>query len=326
MGKYRWTLLVLITILLISCYTSGTAINGQPQTPPYAFNGAYARYSVNGTSFTGVLSFNITNVDATAKTFNVSIGYTGPKSSFHGPKSSVSASFSNPRPFPVINQSSLQMLNRGQSAPGGTVKTDVSVSVPAGTFSTDEVTTSNSTMWIEVNSGLVIKETGSLQGFNSTTTMALQSTNIPMVAPTTTSGTSVLTTSGTSTYTATSGTTTYTTTSGTSTYIVTSKVGAYTYTSTSTFTTTLTSAPLTIYLTLTVIAVIVIAIAVVVIFLMVRRRKLRRRISIPPPPTVPEYPSPPPKPAAQVCSTCGNPLTFVQQVNRWYCAYCRKYQ
>lgn len=37
---------------------------------------------------------------------------------------------------------------------------------------------------------------------------------------------------------------------------------------------------------------------------------------------------PPPPPAAgtvQTCPTCGQPLTFVQQYNRWYCYNCKKY-
>jgi predicted lysophospholipase L1 biosynthesis ABC-type transport system permease subunit len=38
-------------------------------------------------------------------------------------------------------------------------------------------------------------------------------------------------------------------------------------------------------------------------------------------------PSPPPPPSAEanVCPTCGQPLTFVQQYNRWYCPNCKKY-
>ena len=42
------------------------------------------------------------------------------------------------------------------------------------------------------------------------------------------------------------------------------------------------------------------------------------RISRPPPP-------PPPVGAVQTCPTCGQPLTFVQQYNRWYCTNCKKY-
>jgi len=36
-------------------------------------------------------------------------------------------------------------------------------------------------------------------------------------------------------------------------------------------------------------------------------------------------PSPPPTGAAQMCPTCGQPLTFIQQYGRWYCPNCKKY-
>jgi hypothetical protein len=36
-------------------------------------------------------------------------------------------------------------------------------------------------------------------------------------------------------------------------------------------------------------------------------------------------PPPPPPSATQMCPTCGQPLTFVQQYNRWYCQNCKKY-
>jgi len=36
-------------------------------------------------------------------------------------------------------------------------------------------------------------------------------------------------------------------------------------------------------------------------------------------------PPPPPTGAVQVCPTCGRPMTFVQQYNRWYCTNCKKY-
>jgi hypothetical protein len=36
-------------------------------------------------------------------------------------------------------------------------------------------------------------------------------------------------------------------------------------------------------------------------------------------------PPPPPGLSAQICPTCGQPLTFVQQYNRWYCQNCKKY-
>jgi hypothetical protein len=36
-------------------------------------------------------------------------------------------------------------------------------------------------------------------------------------------------------------------------------------------------------------------------------------------------PPPPPTASAQLCPTCGKPLTYVQQYNRWYCTNCKKY-
>ncbi|MBA3044913.1 MAG: hypothetical protein KKH41_00925 [Candidatus Thermoplasmatota archaeon] len=50
------------------------------------------------------------------------------------------------------------------------------------------------------------------------------------------------------------------------------------------------------------------------------------------PPIPPQYghvapgymPAPPP-PVYQPCPQCGQPMTIIQQYNRWYCNYCRKY-
>jgi hypothetical protein len=36
-------------------------------------------------------------------------------------------------------------------------------------------------------------------------------------------------------------------------------------------------------------------------------------------------PPPPPTAATQLCPTCSQPLTFIQQYNRWYCTNCKKY-
>jgi len=36
-------------------------------------------------------------------------------------------------------------------------------------------------------------------------------------------------------------------------------------------------------------------------------------------------PPPPPPPGAQVCPTCGGPLTYIEQYQRWYCYKCKKY-
>jgi len=40
---------------------------------------------------------------------------------------------------------------------------------------------------------------------------------------------------------------------------------------------------------------------------------------------VPAAPPPPPPPGAATCPTCGGPLTYVEQYQRWYCYKCKKY-
>ncbi|MEM2105634.1 MAG: YtxH domain-containing protein [Candidatus Bathyarchaeia archaeon] len=39
---------------------------------------------------------------------------------------------------------------------------------------------------------------------------------------------------------------------------------------------------------------------------------------------VPAVPPPPP-PGAEICPTCGGPLTYISQYQRWYCYKCKKY-
>jgi hypothetical protein len=36
-------------------------------------------------------------------------------------------------------------------------------------------------------------------------------------------------------------------------------------------------------------------------------------------------PPPPPPPGAETCPTCGGPLTYIEQYQRWYCHKCKKY-
>jgi len=44
------------------------------------------------------------------------------------------------------------------------------------------------------------------------------------------------------------------------------------------------------------------------------------------PPYYPKVtPPPPPPPSVPTCPICGQPLTFIQQYNRWYCSKCKKY-
>ena len=173
-----------------------TITSGPNQTPGYAFNGAYATYqisyaysgfnyggiTVNGGSLNGGVTFKVSNVEAAAQTINVTTSYSGYLAELNMVTDNVSASFSDPSPFPAESQSDLQMLNQGQVPPdmvGATVKTGVSVSVPAGSFKTDEITNTNAdtVCWVETSSGLIVKQTGAFFDLPSGT-MELQSTNI----------------------------------------------------------------------------------------------------------------------------------------------------
>ena len=45
----------------------------------------------------------------------------------------------------------------------------------------------------------------------------------------------------------------------------------------------------------------------------------------PPPASPAAEPAPPPAPSVPTCATCGQPLTYISQYQRWYCENCKKY-
>jgi LPXTG-motif cell wall-anchored protein len=130
------------------------------------------------------VNFNISAVDGTSQSFQVSVNYGGAYSSL---SSTSAGSFSSPSPFPAVSQSDLAFLNKGEAPPdfaGATVTTGQSVSLPAGTFTTDEISLQGGgTMWVDSKSGLIIKSEGvtgllgNLPAFTGTT-FELQKTNI----------------------------------------------------------------------------------------------------------------------------------------------------
>ena len=160
-----------------------------PQTkPPFAFNGAYANYqitySIAGNSASIPVSYVINNVDDSSQTFTFAQNFGSYLSVLS--LSSVTGNFYNPSPFPVVATQDLNMLNQGnipQDMQGATVVKDVSISVPAGTFTTDEITLYGSTRWIDENSGLIVQQSGSFLGAVAPSllsgSMQLEKTNIP---------------------------------------------------------------------------------------------------------------------------------------------------
>ena len=160
--------------------------------PRWAFDGASAKYqvkfgyqggSIGGISIPSVsttldVSYTVANVDVKSQSFSFATNYTGylaPLSSANSP-----GSFNNPSPFPAVSLANLTLLNQGsipKDIAGSSVKPNVMVSITAGKFKTDELTTSDGNVWVETNSGLIVKQTGALITLPGAT-MELQSTNI----------------------------------------------------------------------------------------------------------------------------------------------------
>jgi hypothetical protein len=78
------------------------------------------------------------------------------------------------------------------------------------------------------------------------------------------------------------------------------------------------------------IVVLFLGIIGLIIYLVVRKDKQPPQQYYQPPPQQPQYQqqAPPPVPAQQQynCVTCGAPMRYVQNYQRWYCDHCGKYQ
>jgi len=168
---------------------SNPTSQNSPQTkPPYVFNGAYANYqitySIAGNSVSIPVSYIINNVDESSQTFTFAQNFGSYLSMLS--LSSVTGTFSNPSLFPAVSVSDLNMLNQDnapQDMQGATVTKDVTVSVPAGTFTTDEITLNGGSKWVDTSSGLIIQQSGSFLGsvYPSllSASMQLEKTNVP---------------------------------------------------------------------------------------------------------------------------------------------------
>lgn len=165
-----------------------TIQNTQLAEPPYVFNGAYANYqiiyTVAGNSVSIPLSYIINSVDNSSQTFTFAANYGGSLSVLS--MTSLTGTFGNPSLFPAVNAEDLSILNQGNvpsDMQGATVTKDVSISVPAGTFNTDEITSNGASKWVDTSSGLVIQQSGSFLGASMpslmSSSMQLAKTNIP---------------------------------------------------------------------------------------------------------------------------------------------------
>ncbi len=198
-------LLTSIAILVLLSYggiltspilTFGLTANSTPpstggeRTLPFAFDGAYASYQTTvesaGGTVSGLVNYTISGVSLMDQRLNVTMSFS---KVFNQSVTSSVVSFYDLQPFPALNQANLQSIDQGQTSGDlgyGKVNTDVKVSVPAGTFTTVEVTIPNGApvvdvngvMWVEMSSGLIIRQVGSFRGYQNVV-MELQSTNIP---------------------------------------------------------------------------------------------------------------------------------------------------
>jgi len=156
----------------------------QPASPPYAFNGAYANYSLVYSTQSGayayISDYTITNVDEKAQTFSVTSSY----NSYFAPFGSVdNATFQAPIPFPAASPSQLQLFKEGK-APlvygSDNITANVIITVPAGTFLTYQLEAPVSTVWFDSVTGLLVKERGLMlgEGDGGFVYLDLSSTNV----------------------------------------------------------------------------------------------------------------------------------------------------
>jgi hypothetical protein len=156
----------------------------QSSLPPYAFDGAYANYTLtyftpNG-QYVYFSSYLVTNVDEKTQTFSVKSSY----NSYLEPFGSLdNATFGQPIPFPAASPSQLQLFKEGRLPnvySSDRVTSDVVIKILAGTFVTYELEAPVSTVWFDSVTGLLVQENGEVlgQGPVGLVGIVLTSTNI----------------------------------------------------------------------------------------------------------------------------------------------------
>jgi PKD repeat protein len=164
---------------------------------PFLFDGASVTYEVtvslpNGSVLSGTVTYTASGLDPQAQTFTVTESFSG-TGPFNSPTQTTQASFGSPWPFPELNQADLASINQGfpnGDFPGAVVTRSDQVSVPVGSFSTDEISIPhgsiaipvNGTVWVDMGSGVIVKMEGAIfgtQGVNA----VLKSTNMNLGGP-----------------------------------------------------------------------------------------------------------------------------------------------
>lgn len=156
----------------------------QPAVPPYAFDGAYANYSLTyftqGGSYVYDSNFTVRDVDRASQTLLVLSTYNSYLAPFDA---ADNATFQLPIPFPAASPSQLLEFQQGHPSgvySGDEVVPDIKVSVPAGNFTTYEVIAPVSTVWFDVATGVEVQERGLMlgEGPGGTVGIELRVTNV----------------------------------------------------------------------------------------------------------------------------------------------------
>jgi hypothetical protein len=170
---------VLCATIIIFCSASIPFAHAATTKPAYVFNGATMTFNIDypNTNYDGTLTYTISNVDETAKTYILTWSYGGNLANYYTGSSS-SVSFTDSLPL-AVSSTVLETLNNGQATglfAGYSLIKGVSVTEPAGTFTTIQLSSSGTSYWVDQTSGIIVKET------TASYTVDLQSTNIPTSA------------------------------------------------------------------------------------------------------------------------------------------------
>jgi hypothetical protein len=164
---------------VVVCSSTYATADSSAETPLWAFDRAYAEYGINYSLDNGftvqTVNYTISNVNVTAQTMDIQVDFLGPAWGGWSVAASISNPYSGTYPIqgansttyvysPVVSQSDLALLNQGQvpsDMSGAQIVENVSVTVPARSFTTDEVTLAGGgTEWVDRHTGLIVQLSG----------------------------------------------------------------------------------------------------------------------------------------------------------------------
>ncbi len=157
--KKKLVVAIIMVLLLIPNIAQAT------DQPLWAFSGAYLEYKVSGSiisiNTTGTITFVINKIFSNSSFLcTVYTNLSGDGTTLSNVKN-FTGTFDNPGTFPVVNSTILSYLNKGEIPPYSgfeNVTKNVLVSVPAGNYITDEVTSFITIEWIDSSTGIIVKE------------------------------------------------------------------------------------------------------------------------------------------------------------------------